>query len=422
MQPNVKLDRTLVAVEVGETVHVMLELVAPPAPITERAPIDVVAVIDRSGSMSGTPLASVIDATVRLVRLLGPDDRIAVVTFDDTVDMVMPLAHHDPMRAADVLSRVHAGGSTNLSGGWLKGFEILTAHGRQEAMKRVVVLTDGEANAGIVDRHELAGIAGAARAQQVTTSMVGFGDQYDEQLLATMADAGGGNDYWCAGPDQAPKVFADEFAGLASVVAQNISVEIRPTDATDGLLVLNEYPVTDVEGGMQVALGDAFGEERRRVVAMLHLKPTTEIGTVHVADLVVRWAGTIGPVALHTVVVPVTVGAAPGFDADRAGVDPVVTEEVNVLKIARARKEANDAAGRGDHDTAASALLAVQPLTSNARMTARDLGEFADDIERMSRRDWQDGDVKRMHSNMRQSTKGRRARYDDTTDLPGDPV
>lgn len=422
MQPNVKLDRTLVAVEVGETVHVMLELVAPPAPVTERAPIDVVAVIDRSGSMSGQPLASVIDATNLLVRLLGPDDRIAVVTFDSNVDMVMPLAHHDPARAADILSRVHAGGSTNLSGGWLKGLEILSAHGRPEAIKRVIVLTDGEANAGITDRHQLAGLTGAARAQQVTTTMVGFGDRYDEQLLATMADAGGGNDYWCAGPDQATKVFADEFTGLASVVAQNISVEIRPTDATDGLLVLNEYPVTDVEGGMQVALGDAFGEERRRVVAMLHLKPTTEIGSVHVADLVVRWAGVLGPVALHTAVVPVMVGAAPGFDADRAGVDPEVTEEVNVLKIARARKEANEAASRGDHDTATTALESVRPLTMNARMTSRDLGEFADDIERMSRSDWHDQDTKRMHSNMRQSSKGRKARYDDITDQPEEPA
>jgi len=255
----------------------------------------------------------------------------------------------------------------------------------------------------------------------VTTTMVGFGAAYDEQMLATMADAGGGNDYWCAGPDQAPKVFADEFTGLASVVAQNISVEIRPTAATDGLLVLNEFPVTDVDGGMQVALGDAFGEEKRRVVAMLHLVPTIEIGTVHVADMVVRWVGTIGPVALHTVVIPVMIGAAPGSDVDSAGVDPEVTEEVNVLKIARARKVANEAAGKGDHDTAKQALLAVQPLTSNARMTSRDLGEFVDDIERMSRRDWQDSDNKRMHSTMRQSSKGRKARYDEITDRPEDP-
>ena len=421
MQPNVTMDRTLVAVEVGETVHVMLELVAPAAAAVERAPIDVVAVIDRSGSMSGQPLESVIAATNMLVRLLGPNDRIAVVTFDDRVDLVMPLAHHDPADAARLLSEVHSGGSTNLSGGWLKGFEILAAHGRPEAMKRVIVLTDGEANAGITSRDELATLTLGARAQQVTTTMVGFGERFDEQLLSTMADAGGGNDYWCAGPDQAPQVFADEFTGLASVVAQNVSVEIRPTDATDGLLVLNEYPITDVEGGMQVALGDAFGDERRRVVAMLHLKPTTEIGTVHVADMVIRWASTVGPVALHTVVVPVTVGAAPGSDADRAGVDPVVTEEVNVLKIARARKEANEAARRGDHDAASDVLRSVAPLTLHARMSDADLAEFATDVDRLSSGTWLEADMKRTHSNMRQSTKGRKSRYDDTTNQPKDP-
>ena len=421
MQPNVTMDRTLVAVEVGETVHVMLELVAPAAAAVERAPIDVVAVIDRSGSMDGQPLESVIAATNMLVRLLGPNDRIAVVTFDDRVDLVMPLAHHDPTAAADLLSQVHARGSTNLSGGWLKGVEILAAHGRPEAMKRVIVLTDGEANAGITSRDELATLTLGARAQQVTTTMVGFGERFDEQLLSTMADAGGGNDYWCAGPDQAPQVFADEFTGLASVVAQNVSVEIRPTDATDGLLVLNEYPITDVEGGMQVALGDAFGDERRRVVAMLHLKPTTEIGTVHVADMVIRWASTVGPVALHTVVVPVTVGAAPGSDADRAGVDPVVTEEVNVLKIARARKEANEAARRGDHDAASDVLRSVAPLTLHARMSDADLAEFTTDVDRLSSGTWLEADMKRTHSNMRQSTKGRKSRYDDTTNQPKDP-
>lgn len=421
MQANVKMDRTLVAVEVDETVHVMLELVAPPAPAVERAPIDVVAVIDRSGSMGGQPLVSVIAATNMLIRLLDPTDRIAVVTFDDQVDLVMPLAHHDAATAAGLLAQVRAGGSTNLSGGWLKGFEILSAHGRPEAVKRVIVLTDGQANAGITSRDELATLTQGARAQQVTTTMVGFGDGFDEQLLSTMADAGGGNDYWCAGPDQAPQVFADEFTGLASVVAQNVSVEIRPTDASDGLLVLNEYPITDVDGGMQIALGDAFGEERRRVVAMLHLKPTTEIGTVHVADVVIRWASTIGPVALHTVVVPVTVGAAPGTDADRAGIDPVVTEEVNVLKIARARKEANEAARRGDHDAAGDVLRSVASLTSQARMSVPDLAEFSADIERMSSGHWMEVDSKRMHSNMRQSTKGRKTRYDDTTNQPKDP-
>ena len=101
MKPTVKFDRTLVTVLVDEVVHVMLELAAPPAATMNRAPLDVVVVLDRSGSMSGAPLESVTAATAQLLRLAGPDDRVGVVAFDDEVQLVLPLAHHDP----DIASR-----------------------------------------------------------------------------------------------------------------------------------------------------------------------------------------------------------------------------------------------------------------------------------------------------------------------------
>ena len=70
MKPTVKFDRTLVTVLIDEVVHVMLELAAPPAVPVERAPLDVVVVLDRSGSMSGAPLASVTAATAQLLSLI----------------------------------------------------------------------------------------------------------------------------------------------------------------------------------------------------------------------------------------------------------------------------------------------------------------------------------------------------------------
>ena len=133
MQPTVKFDRTLVTVLVDEVVHVMLELAAPPAAPVARAPLDVVVVLDRSGSMSGEPLESVTAATAQLLRLAGPDDRMAVVAFDDEVQLVLPLAHHDPDAASRTVRGIEAGGSTNMSGGWLKGLELLTTSPRLEA-------------------------------------------------------------------------------------------------------------------------------------------------------------------------------------------------------------------------------------------------------------------------------------------------
>lgn len=413
MHPIVKLDRALVALEVDQTVHVLLELTAPPAPaVAERAPIDVVAVIDRSGSMSGQPLQAVLAATGMLAKLLGPDDRMAVVTFDDQVRLALPLAHHDAAAAAKVLGHIHSGGSTNLSGGWLKGLEVLMAHGRPEALKRLIVLTDGHANVGITDADALSQLAASANAQQVTTSMIGFADGYDEQLLAALADAGGGNDYWCAGPDQATKVFADEFAGLASVVAQNISVEIRPSDAVAECLVLNEYPLTVVDGGLQVALGDAYGGEHRKVVSMLRLKAPTQAGQVHVADLVIRWASTIGDVALMSGTVPVMVGAIEGLDLDHVAPDPDVVEQVNLLKVARGRKDANDAARRGDHAGAARLIDELLPMAAAMPAMASELDELRTDAVRLASGDWHEADMKRNYSAARTMERGRKRRYD----------
>ncbi len=86
MESKIKLDRTLVAVDVDGTVHLMLELTAPAAVASERAPIDVVVVVlDRSGSMGGDPIHAVREATCNLLRLLGPNDRLGVVAFDDGV-------------------------------------------------------------------------------------------------------------------------------------------------------------------------------------------------------------------------------------------------------------------------------------------------------------------------------------------------
>lgn len=416
MKPIVKLDRTLVAVEADQQVHMLLELAAPPAPEAQRAPIDVVAVIDRSGSMSGAPLESVVQAVNTLFRLVGTDDRIAVVAFDDHVDLVLPLAHNSTHAAWKALKAIHTRGSTNLSGGWLKALEILSANGRPEAIKRVLLLTDGHANMGITEPDTLTGLCSSAKRQQITTTMIGFGDGYDEKLLAAMADAGGGNDYWCAGADQATKVFGDEFAGLTNVVAQNISVEIRPTDPKATFGVLNEYPITQVPGGMQIALGDAYGDERRRVVAVFDVNPGAQAGPYQVAELVIRWVSAVGEVALHTVTVPVMVGAGDPLLADAAPVDPEVVEQVNVLKAAGLRKAAIEAERRGDRQEAIQALEAALPIMSAAGAPSVEIAEMEDDLVRMRRGDWHEADMKRQFSTMRGTHKGRRSRYDHTVD------
>ena len=410
MKPSVKFDRTLVTVLVDEVLHVMLELTAPPAVTVERAPIDVVVVLDRSGSMSGDPLQSVTEATAQLLRLAGPDDRMAVVAFDDEVQLVLPLGRHDVDIAGRAVRLIQAGGSTNLSGGWLKGLELLTDSLRPDALRRIIVLTDGHANAGITGANELVPLIKSGYRQGVTTSCIGFGDGYDEQLLAALADGGMGNDYWCAGSDQAAQVFADEFGGLASVVAQNVSVEITPSDAVAVTAVLNDFPITELPNGVQVALGDAYGGERRKLIARFHLRPVTAVGPIDVGTLTIRWAATTGDVALHTVTVPVVVTAATVAGADD-GANAEVTEEVLRLEVARNRREARDAAERGDLGTASQLLASSAILLSRTSAAQSEIEELRRDAAMLEQGNWSAANSKRNFSRSRTTSKGRRSDY-----------
>ena len=65
-----------------------------------------------------------------------------------------------PLLAA--IEGIFSGGSTNLSGGWLKGVETLAALDGDAVTRRVLLLTDGQANVGITDRGQLATMARAS--------------------------------------------------------------------------------------------------------------------------------------------------------------------------------------------------------------------------------------------------------------------
>jgi Ca-activated chloride channel family protein len=383
MKAHTRLDRNVVAVEVDGTVNLLIELEAPPAPATTRRPIDVTVAIDRSGSMSGRKLRSVLRAVAQLARLLTADDRLGIVTFDDEAQLVLPLGSHGVDEINQTLAGIRSGGSTNLSGGWLCGYDEMAQKGRPDAMKRIVVLTDGEANVGIVDPVLLTGIVGGGRVREITTSVIGFGDGFNEELCAGLADAGGGDDYFCEGPDHAPTVFRQEFEGLASVVAQNIIVEIVPDARTGDVELLSKFPSTRVGSTVRIDVGDAFGDEKRSVIAQIKVGAIGEPGTVKVADVQIRWVDvTGGGAAMHSTSIPVEIGAAPGADADRVAPDAGVVEQVEILLAVRARRDAIEMARKGDTAGARARL-------SEAKQIAMRYPSMAEELDEIERDEWE---------------------------------
>jgi Ca-activated chloride channel family protein len=381
MEANVRFDHQLLAVEGEHEVHCMLELAAPAAAQSDRPALHLALVVDRSGSMHGRKLAAARDCARFLVSRLQPSDELALVTFDDEVELLAPLGPADVGRLVPAVESIAEGGSTNLSGGWLKGLEELN-RATGDGVRRVLLLTDGQANQGIVEPDRLVKIATGTK-QRAATTTIGFGDGFDEELLTAIAESSDGNTYFAETPEDAPGIFAEEFEGLAALVAQNVSVEIRPTEQVGLLGVLNDYPTTEVPGGVQLQIGDAYGGEHRRLVFALHIPQLAALGPARVADVVLRYVSVGAEVNAHEVTIPVTVNLVSADEAAAAEIDHEVTEEVWLLDAARARKDAIRAADEGDLFTANSILRSTADQLRSAGVDAARADEMLAEADRL---------------------------------------
>jgi Ca-activated chloride channel family protein len=198
--------------------------------------------------------------------------------------------------------------------------------------------------------------ASAAGSKDVGTTTIGFGEDFDEELLLQMADAGRGGAHYAPTPEAAPGIFAKEFEDLVSLVAQNVSVEIRPSEQVQVLGVLNEFPSVVVPGGIQVQLGDAFAEEHRRLVFELHVPSLASLGPATVAEVVLRYTSVGEQIAQHEVRVRLVVNLVSAGEAAAQTPDHEVVEEVVILKAARAQEQAREHADAGEFEQARKVL------------------------------------------------------------------
>lgn len=193
----------------------------------ERPPLDLAIVIDRSGSMSGEPLAAALGCAANLIRGLREQDRVAVVSFDNTVSVVQPLAQvANREELCRMVKSIRSGGSTALFAGWEEGARQLAPFTAANRTSRVILLTDGQANQGLTDQEEIAAKVAELAKAGVTTSTVGLGDGFNEHLLGKIADAGEGQAHYGQKPEDLEEGFAEEFAILSQAHLRQVELKV----------------------------------------------------------------------------------------------------------------------------------------------------------------------------------------------------
>src|SRR5688500_1991625 len=153
MNLKVQTDRTLVREAGKSTRHVLLTFTAPDAVRTAtRPPLNVSFVIDRSGSMGGSKIQLAREAVVEALRMLRASGRFSVIAYDQEINVVVPSTPASAEAVRNGIERVQelqARGTTDLSGGWLKGCEQIAQHLESEMTARCLLMSDGLANVGI---------------------------------------------------------------------------------------------------------------------------------------------------------------------------------------------------------------------------------------------------------------------------------
>lgn len=197
---------------------------------SERTPLNISVVIDKSGSMSSKhKLEFVKKAVEHIIDELGYDDYISIITYDDDVKVIYASSQvEDKTRLKSDVKKLMSGGFTNLSGGMNQGFDEVEKTFRKGYVNRVLLLSDGLANRGITDKQELNNIVKKKSDYNgITISTFGVGNDFNENLMADLAIFGKGNYYYIKNSADIPEIFASELKGVRILIAQESRIKVK---------------------------------------------------------------------------------------------------------------------------------------------------------------------------------------------------
>jgi Ca-activated chloride channel homolog len=206
----------------------------------KRAPLHLVAVIDKSGSMSGQPLDLVKESLLKVVSQLNSDDELSIVLYGDRSHVYLqPTPVRDRAALNSQIHGIHSAGSTNMEEGLAVGFKLARSH-RFKGSTRVMLFTDERPNVGNTDAHSFMGMARDASQAGIGMTTIGVGVQFGAELATAISSVRGGNLFYFPDVGKMQKRFEDEFDTMVTELAYDLKLEVKPAA---GLKIAGVYGI-----------------------------------------------------------------------------------------------------------------------------------------------------------------------------------
>jgi Ca-activated chloride channel family protein len=374
---------------VGQNCSTTLDLlvkIIPPTPDTSslnRPPLNISLVIDRSGSMNGQKIEYARQAACYAIEQLLPTDRVSVVTYDDRVDTLIPSTlATDKTRIINQIQRVQHRGATALHSGWVEGGMQVSQYLNSEYLNRVLLLSDGLANRGETNPDVIATDVKGLSQRGVSTTTMGMGDHYNEDLLEAMANSGDGSYYYIESAEQLTHIFEMELQGLMATVGRDVTLKINPQANIEMVDVFNDFNLTPLGEYKlpNLIMGNPF-------IVGLRLKIPAIATETDLCNFQLSWDSPQQS-QRQTQQVSLRLPAVNSVELEDYPFNDEVREQIALMMSARAKLEATQMVDRGDYRAArqhirrsASAFSQAVPKSANIELECASFGELESDLK-----------------------------------------
>ncbi|MBW2278275.1 MAG: VWA domain-containing protein [Deltaproteobacteria bacterium] len=248
----------------------------------EHRPLNLVAVVDTSGSMAGAPLDTVRESLRQVASQLGRGDQLAIVRYSDEVEQVLtPTAATDRRRVERAIGSLVSSGSTYLEAGLKLGFEVAQkSAARFRGTTRVMLFTDERPNVGRTDAGSFMQMAEQASRQGVGLTTIGVATHFGAELATKVSSVRGGNLFFFPDVAEMRRVFEEELDTMVTELAYDLKLAIRPGK---GLKIVGVYGIPGDalewgdDGAIRLEVATIF-LSRRKGAIFIALAPKGRIG------------------------------------------------------------------------------------------------------------------------------------------------